>query len=406
MNIAAPTARDTRIDVLRALALVTIFVNHVPQNLLEQLTTKNFGFSDAAEAFVLISGVSAALAYGGKFSDGAGAGAALATTLKLWRRAGVLYIAQLGTTMATLAIFAFFSLHYAVPELMTQINIRPVMEDTAAALVGIVTLGHQLGYNNILSMYAVVLVLLPAFLLIGRTFGLGAMVAASGALWLAAGLLRIGPPNFPNQGVWFLNPLSWQFLFVVGVAATLHVRRGGRLPQSPFLALAAAFYLLLSWAWVKIPLWGVDASFGLPAVLTGFDKTYLSAPRLLHVLAAAYLIAVLPAVSGLFRLSPANPLSVMGRHGLPVFVLGTVLAMAAQAWRMVHIPSAASDLTILVLGVGAQFALAYTIEWYRRVASGWRAAPTSGISSAHDARPAKPARHGSAAAPASEPVRS
>ncbi len=390
MTPSAVKIRDTRIDVLRALALVTIFVNHVPQNLLEQLTTKNFGFSDAAEAFVLISGVSAALAYGAKFFSGAG----LATTLKMWRRAGVLYIAQLGTTMATLAIFAFFSLHHAVPELMTQINIRPVMDDTAAALVGIVTLGHQLGYNNILSMYAVVLVLLPAFLLVGRAFGLGAMAAASGAVWLVAGVFRIGPPNFPNDGIWFLNPLSWQFLFVVGVAAALHVRRGGHLPQNPFLALAAALYLALSWAWVKVPLWGVDTSFGLPAVLTGFDKTYLSAPRLLHVLAAAYLIAALPAVSGLFRLSHANPLAVMGRHGLPVFVLGTLLAMAAQAWRMVHIPSAASDLAILAIGIAAQFALAYYIEWYRGVADGWRAGATSGIPGHHDDRPSTPARNG------------
>src|SRR5690606_4015579 len=220
--------------------------------------------------------------------------------------------------------------------------------------------------------YAAVLVLLPAFLLIGRRFGLAAMVAASGAVWLAAGVWRIGPPNFPNQGVWFLNPLSWQFLFVIGFAAALDGRRGGRLPQSPWLALAATGYLMLSWAWVKIPLWGIDTSFGLPAVLTGFDKTYLSAPRLLHVLAAGYLIAVLPSVSRLFRLSPANPLSVMGRHGLPVFVLGTVLAMAAQAWRMVHIPSPASDMTILAVGIGAQFAIAYYIEWYRGVANGWR----------------------------------
>jgi hypothetical protein len=401
MTVPVQKPRDTRIDVLRALALVTIFVNHVPSNALEQLTTKNFGFSDAAEAFVLISGVSAALAYGPKFLAGAG----LAATLRMWRRAGVLYIAQLGTTMATLAIFAFFSLHYAVPELMTQINIRPVIEDTAAALVGIVTLGHQLGYNNILSMYAAVLILLPAFLLIGRRFGLAAMVAASGAVWLAAGVWRIGPPNFPNQGVWFLNPLSWQFLFVIGFAAALDVRRGGRLPQSPLLALAATGYLMLSWAWVKIPLWGIDTSFGLPAVLTGFDKTYLSAPRLLHVLAAGYLIAVLPSVSRLFRLSPANPLSVMGRHGLPVFVLGTVLAMAAQAWRMVHIPSPASDMTILAVGIGAQFAIAYYIEWYRGVANGWRPAATSGIPAHHDARPvAIPARHERAAAPSRGPV--
>src|SRR5690606_32856803 len=100
------SSRDTRIDVIRALALITIFVNHVPGNPFEALTSKNFGFSDAAEAFVLISGVSAGLAYGLKFRPGA----RLATTLKMWRRVGVLYIAQLGTTMATLAIFSFFAL--------------------------------------------------------------------------------------------------------------------------------------------------------------------------------------------------------------------------------------------------------------------------------------------------------
>ena len=42
---------------------------------------------------------------------------------------------------------------------------------------------------------------------------------------------------------------------------------------------------MVSLAWVTIPLWGIDTSLGLPAVLTGVDKTYLSAPRLLHVLA-------------------------------------------------------------------------------------------------------------------------
>src|SRR5690606_34128037 len=76
------SGRDTAIDVIRALALLTIFVNHVPGNPLEFLTHKNFGFSDAAEAFVLISGVSAGLAYGPRFLSGQ----RLLTTLKAWRR--------------------------------------------------------------------------------------------------------------------------------------------------------------------------------------------------------------------------------------------------------------------------------------------------------------------------------
>lgn len=373
MDIRPPSPRDTRLDVIRAVALITIFINHVPGNPLEALTSKNFGFSDAAEAFVLISGISAALAYGMKFEPAA----ALVTTLKAWRRAGVLYLAHLGTTMATLGIFAFFALHYQAPGLLEKINIAPVVDDTARALVGLATLGHQLGYNNILSMYAAVLLMLPALLLIGR-LSLRLMVAVSGTVWLLAGLYRIGPPAYPNEGIWFLNPLSWQFLFVIGLAATMHVRRGGRLPGSPLLLGAAASYLLLSLAWVQIPLWGVDMSFGLPRVLTGFDKTYLSAPRLLHVLAAGYVIAMLPQISELARRAPGNALAMMGRHALPVFVAGTILSMVAQAWRHVHGSFFATDIIIIAGGIGLQLALAHYIEWYRRLATRKPTAPDSG----------------------------
>ena len=364
MKQTTASVRDTSIDVIRALALITIFINHVPGNPLEALTTKNFGLSDAAEAFVLLSGVSAGFAYGLKF----GGPARLGIALRAWRRAGVLYIAQLGTTMATLGIFAFMALHFAAPGLLEKINIAPVIEDPAAALVGLVTFGHQLGYNNILSMYAVVLVMMPVFLMIG-SISLRAMVAASGGLWLVAGLARIAPPNFPAEGVWFLNPLSWQFLFVLGIAATMHLKRGGRLPVHPLLVGAAAFYVLGAFLWVRIPLWGIDTSLGLPAVLTGFDKTYLSAPRLLHVLALGYLIAAVPRVAGFARLDRDHPLATMGRHSLPVFVAGTILAMAAQAWREVHATGPVADVVLVTAGIATQFALAYYIEWYRRVTS-------------------------------------
>ena len=66
LPLAAPLhdSRDSRLDVLRALALITIFINHVPGNPYEMFTSRNFGFSDATEAFVLISGIAVGLAYG------------------------------------------------------------------------------------------------------------------------------------------------------------------------------------------------------------------------------------------------------------------------------------------------------------------------------------------------------
>lgn len=357
-----PSSRDTRLDVFRALALVTIYVNHVPGTIYENLTHKNAGFSDAAEAFVLISGIAAGFAYGTKFQPGR----RLLTTLRAWRRAGVLYVAHMMTTVATLGIFAAGTIWFAQPSLMESINIQAIVEAPVEALLGLVTLGHQLGYNNILSMYAVVLLMLPAFLLLLR-FGMVPLLAVSFALWLGAGLWRVGPVSFPQDGLWFLNPLSWQFLFVIGLAGAVHVRRGGSIPFVPGLAAAALAYVVVAFAWVRIPLWGIDVSMGLPAVLTGFDKTFLSAPRLLHVLAAAYLIVTIAPLNAMARTDPRSPLALLGRHALPVFIAGTLLAMAGQVLKQVHVESLTLDTALIAGGIALQFALAYWLDWLARL---------------------------------------
>ncbi|MCP1199280.1 OpgC family protein [Notoacmeibacter sp. MSK16QG-6] len=362
MTPSVPSMRDTRIDVIRALILLSIFINHVPHNPLEFLTHKNFGFSDAAEAFVLISGLSAGMAYSSKFQTGK----ALAATIKAWRRAGVLYVSQLCTTLFTLGSFGFFAALWTRPDLMEKIAIRPVMEHPAEAFAGIVLMTHQLGYNNILSIYVVMLLMLPPMMLLGKR-NVGAMLGLSFAIWLVCGLLQIGPPNWPMEGIWFLDPLSWQFLFFIGVAAILHIRAGGSLPRHPALIGLAAGYLILSLLWVRIPLWGVDVSFGLPKVLTGFNKTFLSTFRLVHVLAAAYLIVAIAPLSQLFRRPLANPLAIMGRHALPVFIAGTLLAMVLQPLRMVVEPAPVLDALLVIAGCALLFALVYWLEFLGRL---------------------------------------
>ncbi|NGN42310.1 succinyl transferase OpgC [Mesorhizobium sp. CGMCC 1.15528] len=370
MTNIASNQRDTRIDVFRALALLTIFINHVPGTIYEFATHKNFGFSDSAEAFVLISGIAVGLAYGTKFKPGN----RLLIALKAWRRAGVLYVSHIMTTVATLAIFSGAALHFARPDLLKLINIQMIIEDTPEALVGIATLSHQVGYNNILSMYAIVLLMMPLFLLLGN-ISLLLMVCVSGALWLVAGVYQIAPGNFPGDGLWFLNPLSWQFLFVIGIAATMHVKRGGEIRFSPWLAGIAASYVLLSLAWVRVPFWGVDTSLGLPMVLTGFDKTFLSLSRLAHVLSLAYLITVIPALSNLARTRADHPLAILGKHSLPVFIAGTLLAMVAQVMKMVSPGGLFYDTVLISTGIALQFGFAYYLEWLPKI--GWGGKPAA-----------------------------
>jgi len=398
MTSNTPSARDTRIDVFRALALITIYINHVPGTPYEQFTHKNIGFSDAAEAFVLISGIAVGLAYGLKFAPGN----RLLMALKALRRTATLYLTHIVVTLVTLAIFSAGAVLFAEPELLTKINIEKVVTDTPESMIGLVTLGHQLGYNNILSLYAVLLALVPLFLMIGA-ISKRLLLVVSGLVWLASGIFKIAPPNYPTDGVWFLNPLSWQFLFVIGMVAIVHVKRGGRLPTHPLLVGAAALYLLVSFLWVRIPLWGIDISAGLPQVLTGFNKTYLSAPRLLHVLSAAYLIAIIPAIANLARTDERNPLAIVGKHSLPVFVAGTLLSMVAQVIKEVQPDSFALDTAIISGGLLLQFALAYYLNWLPSIGWGGKKAARRAPAPAR----AKPnlASPPAGAAPALVPVR-
>ena len=385
MTANSPASRDTRIDVFRALALITIYVNHIPGTVYEHLTHRNIGFSDAAEAFVLISGVAVGLAYGTKF----GPGNRLLLMLKALRRTATLYLTHIVTTVMTLAIFSAGAVWFARPELLVKINIEKVMTATPETMIGFVTLGHQLGYNNILPLYAALLLLVPVFLLIGA-YSLRALLITSGLVWLASGIFRIAPPNYPTNGVWFLNPLSWQFLFVIGMVGLVHVRRGGRLPTHPALLGAAALYLVVSLLWVRLPLWHIDISAGLPQVLTGFNKTYLSASRLLHVLSAAYLIAAIPAISNLARTDERHPLAILGRHSLPVFVTGTLLSMIGQVVKVVYPDSFALDTVLITGGLLIQFAVAYYLNWLPTIGWGGKKVQPARARLEPDGRPVAP----------------
>ena len=54
--------RDYRLDFCRGLALILIFIDHVPGNPASHWTLRKWAFCDAAEVFVLISGISSYLA--------------------------------------------------------------------------------------------------------------------------------------------------------------------------------------------------------------------------------------------------------------------------------------------------------------------------------------------------------
>lgn len=383
-----------------------IFINHVPGNLYENFTSRNFGFSDAAELFVFLAGFASAYAYGRLFF----AGHQLVATLKAWRRAGVLVLVQFMLTVLALGIFAWGALALGHGELLSRIGLSQLVAAPIETMVGFATLSHQLGYVNILPMYAVLLLMLPALLVLAR-IGLNLMLAVSATVWLLAYVFEIDLPNYPLPGGWFFNPIAWQLIFALGLYCGFQrIERGYSVPFRPWLMALAAGYCLIAFITVRFSLWSWWGALPFPVLVSGFDKTYVSLPRLLHVVAIIYIFANAARTSPFSTVTRDNPFAMLGRHSLPIFATGTTLALVCQVIKFDAEPHFLTDTLLIAGGIGVQFAMARFLDWWavaQKVALGpvaGRAVDPTRASVPLGARPASHAVRPSVARSGDNPV--
>ncbi|WP_265517580.1 OpgC family protein [Nitratireductor luteus] len=346
--------RDVRLDVFRGLTLITIFINHVPGNAFEHLTSRNFGFSDAAEAFVLMSGIAVGLAYSRGFKTG-DMGQAV---LRVWRRACTLYVAHVVTTMIAIAIIAWGILYLNAIEMVERVNFARLLDRPLSAMIGLPALGHQLGYFNILPLYFVLLLVSPVYIMIGL-LNRWAMVGCAALVWLLAAHFRINLPNFPNPGGWFFNPFAWQFIYAVGIAGGLAALEGRKfVPFHPGLFWGASAFLLFSLLWAKLSMGAFPGSSILPFYIAGSDKTFLSLPRLVHALALAYVATNIAGMGAFLSRRAFAPIALMGQNGLAVFVTGSVLSIVLQVFRTRYETTVLQDGALLLSGILLQYCVA------------------------------------------------
>lgn len=363
--------RDPRIDAFRGLALIMIFIDHVPGNPYENFTIRNIGFSDAAEAFFVMSGVAAGLAYSGRFLPHNLARNGLWHAVSpVWHRAWVLYLVQIFLTVWAIAIYSGGAMFFDMPGLIKQINLTQVFENTQSALIGIPALMHQLGYVNILPAYMVLLGLTPFAIMLGlRRPWL--LAGASALLWFCAGLWRLNMPNFPNPGGWFFNPFAWQAVFVCGLLIGLSLGRKERfVPVSKVLFGLSVGFLLLVVVWRYVP--GVGpflnhqmarlGGIGVPFHLVSHDKTFLALPRLLHSLALVYVLSCLSPVFQMSASQVSAPLRLLGRQGLLVFASGTLLALVFNVLIKASDIALFNPIFLPPMGVIAMLVIAWVCE--------------------------------------------
>lgn len=362
--------RDPRVDLFRGLALWFIFLDHVPSSAIGQLTLRNFGFSDATEIFVFISGYSAAIAYD-RSERKAGF---VYMTAHVWRRCWQLYVAHLILFVFYTAQIAWLAERFSNSMYIEELNITRFLEAPHVALLEALTLRFRPANLDILPLYIVLLLVFPFVQRALRTMPTTTLAASFG-VYLAARFVGWNLPTSVDGIGWYFNPFAWQLLFFIGTLCAIappwwrSIIRWRR-----WLGALAGLYLLSSA--VVASSWQI-AAFGdliadhMPSAwyqwLYPIDKTNLDVLRLLHFFALAYLGAHFVKPSARFLQHwLAKPLIACGRQSLYVFCLGIFLSFAAH-FALVEINARLPmQLGVSVVGIGLMTALAALMNWYRR----------------------------------------
>ena len=336
------------IDFWRGVALVMIFINHVPGMVYSHLTLRNYAISDAAELFVFLAGCSLAFVASGK----AGTKPLRQVIVRLLSRAFEIWRAQIVIISVAIAMLAAGAIAFNDPLLLEWHGAGPAFSDTARASIGLVLLTYQIGYFNILPLYVVLLLLALVFVVIARR-SLAAALAASFALYAATLTWQLQLPSWPAQGAWFFNPLSWQVLVVLGFAViTLQQSRPSQWQSVvsrlwPVSLVVVAVGAGIVWMDYRPDPMAVPH----PRFFFLFDKQFLSPIRILNIAAVA--IAFYPLFPILARsMAPVvRYFSSLGRNSLVVFCVVSLLALAGQIARYVGEPNFLFDTGIVIVGL-------------------------------------------------------
>jgi hypothetical protein len=374
MDVAAKAAvtpgpvmsgRDIRLDLFRGLALWFIFLDHIPTNIVSWLTVRNYGFSDATEIFVFISGYTAVIAYSRMMMrEGWPRSAA-----RIYRRVWQLYVAHILLFIFFSAQIAWVSAARETPSLIEEMELIGLGHDPYRALLEAALLKFRPVNLDVLPLY---IVLLAAFPLVLPLVLRWPFAVIAGSLVLYAATCRFGwnLPAYPEGKVWYFNPLAWQIVFHIGAACAVLGSRLGWLDRYrvPLTVLAVVYLLVaaviaLSWHYNPlerlIPAW-------FARLIYPIDKTNIDPLRIAHFLAIAWVVRLLvPPDARWLRWPVLRPLRRCGEHSLQVFCWGTFLALSAQVVVSHYEDSIASQIVVSVGGIVIMSAIAYAASWFR-----------------------------------------
>ena len=360
----AATERDLRLDLFRGIALWLIFLDHIPENVVNWFTIRNYGFSDATEIFIFISGYTAAFVYGRAMRERG----FLIAGARILRRAWQIYVAHIFLFTIFMAEIAYVAATFDNPLYAEEMNILDFLKQPDVTIFQALLLKFKPVNMDVLPLYIVLLLLFPpalALLMWQPAFAL----AASALLYVLTWTFDWNLPAYPN-GVWFFNPFAWQLLFVFGAWCALGgaKRLAPVLQSRTILAIAIAylvFAFVIALTWYVEPLGRLVPNW-LSEWMYPIDKTNLDVLRFAHFLAlAAVTVRFVPRDWPGLKWPILQPAIRCGQHSLEIFCLGVFLAFAGQFIISEYSGGPLIQIAISLIGIIIMIGTANLISWYK-----------------------------------------
>lgn len=367
MKEEGDTGRDLRLDLFRGLANWAIFLDHIPNNAIAWVTMKNYGFSDAADLFVFISGYTVAFVYARTMAARGFMAAAAGILARAWQ----IYVAHILLFVFYVVAIGYVAQRYGHAHLLDEFNIRRLIADPIEFLKHGLLLEFKPLNLDVLPLYIVLMATFPPILwMLVRSPSL--TLAISFIVYAAARGFGWNLASYPD-GSWYFNPFTWQFLFVIGAWIALDRSGGVQWLIRSRTALYLAFLFLLFGFAITLGA-RFDIASATPGSLVAMyipnDKTNLAPYRIVHFLCLALIVArLLPRNAQILKLPILRPALLCGERSLEVFCAGIFLAFVATFLIDLVSSSLLFQLLVSTAGILAMIAVAHYRTWIRTLGS-------------------------------------
>jgi hypothetical protein len=354
--------RDVRLDLFRGIGLWMIFLDHIPHDVVSWLTLRNYGFSDAAEFFVFISGYLAGFIYGPIIK----AGHFLSALKRLWKRAMEMYVAHIMLFLIFTAQIARTVRRFDNPLYEDEFNVHNFLEHPDILIGQALTLRYKPVNLDVLPLYITLIATAP-FMLWAMVRRPNLTLLASVILYIFARIFDWNFASYPPGSTWYFNPFAWQMLFIFAAwCGTGGASRIWPIVQSRLALIAAIIWI--AFAFLIVMTWHIAALDALVPkwlikVIYPIDKTDLDMLRFTHFLALALIVSrYVPHDWAPLKFKWLRPAIMCGRHSLPIFCFGVFLSFAAHWVLMQYTRGVWEQLVVSGVGIVIMVAIAWVLD--------------------------------------------